>query len=78
MSGKTSRVALALTAAEEEMLGDLARSRTAPVREAERAKILLAYVENRSITEVMRRVESDVRRCTSVSTKPWPMVWRLA
>ena len=39
MSGKTSRAALALTAAEEEMLGDLARSRTAPVREAERAKI---------------------------------------
>ncbi len=46
MSGKTSRAALALTAAEEEMLGGLARSRTAPVREAERAKILLAYVEN--------------------------------
>ena len=66
MSGKTSRAALALTAAEEEMLGDLARSRTAPVREAERAKILLAYVENRSITEVMRRVgvgRSTVYKC---------------
>ena len=56
MSGKTSRAALVLTAAEEEMLGGLARSRTAPVREAERAKILLAYAEKRSITEVMRRV----------------------
>ena len=66
MSGKTSRAALALTAAEEEMLGDLARSRTAPVREAERAKILLAYVENRSITEVMRQVgvgRSTVYKC---------------
>lgn len=56
MSGKTSRAALVLTAAEEEMLGGLARSRTAPVREAERAKILLAYAEERSITEVTRRV----------------------
>ena len=56
MSGKTSRAALVLTAAEEEMLGGLARSRTAPVREAERAKILLAYAEKRSITEVTRRV----------------------
>ena len=66
MPGKTSRAALALTAAEEERLGDLARSRTAPVREAERAKILLAYVENRSITEVMRRVgvgRSTVYKC---------------
>ena len=50
MSGKTGRAALALTAAEEETLRDLARSRTAPVSEAERAKILLAYAANRSIT----------------------------
>ena len=66
MSGKTSRAALAVTAAEEEMLWNLARSRTAPVREAERAKILLAYAENRSITEVMRRVgvgRSTVYKC---------------
>ena len=44
----------------------LARSRTASVREAERAKILLAYAENRSITEVMRRVgvgRSTVYKC---------------
>jgi transposase len=48
------------------MLWNLARSRTAPVREAERAKILLAYAENRSITEVMRRVgvgRSTVYKC---------------
>ncbi len=35
MSGKTSRAGQVLTAAEEEMLRGLARSRTAPVQEAE-------------------------------------------
>ena len=42
MPGKTSRGELLLTAEEKQMLEELSRSRTAPVREAERAKTLLA------------------------------------
>jgi len=66
MAGTTRRGELLLTAADRQMLEELARSRTAPVREAERAKILLAYVEHRSIAEVMRRVGvggSTVYKC---------------
>jgi len=42
------------------MLAELAGSRTAPVREVERAKVLLRYADGLSITDVMRRV--GVRR----------------
>ena len=66
MPGKASRGELLLTAEEKQMLEELSRSRTAPVREAERAKILLAYVEHRSIAEVMRRTGvggSTVYKC---------------
>ena len=66
MPGKTRRGELLLTAADRQMLEEMARSRTAAVREAERAKILLAYVEHRSIADVMRRVGvggSTVYKC---------------
>ncbi len=38
------------------MLAELARSRTAPVREAERAKVLLKYADGASITDIRRAV----------------------
>ena len=43
MAKPTSRAALVLSAAEKESLRTLAASRTAPVREVQRAKILLGY-----------------------------------
>jgi len=66
MPGKTRREALSLTEADRQILEELARSRTAPVREAERAKILLAYADHRSIAEVTRRASvggSTVYKC---------------
>lgn len=66
MPGKTRRGELLLTAVDRQRLEEMARSRTAAVREAERAKILLAYVEHRSIADVMRRVGvggSTVYKC---------------
>ena len=66
MPGKTRRGKLLLTAVDRQRLEEMARSRTAAVREAERAKILLAYVEHRSIADVMRRVGvggSTVYKC---------------
>ena len=56
MARKTNRAALVLTAEQKDMLTGLAGSRTSPVREVERAKVLLGYAEGSSITEVMRRV----------------------
>lgn len=45
MARKTSRAALVLTAEQRAMLAELAGSRTAPVREVERAKVLLGYAD---------------------------------
>ena len=56
MTRKTNRAALVLTAEQRAMLAELAGSRTAPVREVERAKVLLGYADGLSITDVMRRV----------------------
>lgn len=56
MARKTKRAALVLTEEQRVMLADLAGSRTAPVREVERAKVLLGYANGASITDLMRRV----------------------
>ena len=56
MARKTKRAALVLTEEHRVMLKELVGSRTAPVREVERAKVLLRYAEGASITDVMRRV----------------------
>jgi transposase len=56
MTGKTKRAPLTLTATHRSMLAELARSRTAPVREAERAKVLLKYADGASMTDIRRDV----------------------
>ena len=45
MAGKTKRAALVLSPDQEAMLRRLVGSRTAPVREVERARILLGYAQ---------------------------------
>ncbi|MHB0980221.1 MAG: IS630 family transposase [Thermoleophilia bacterium] len=56
MAGKTRRAALMLTEEQSTMLQGLAQSRTAPVREVERAQVLLGYAAGTSITDLHRRV----------------------
>ena len=56
MAGKTKRATLLLTQAQETMLRRLAGSRTAPVREVERAKVLLGYAEGIPISDLARRI----------------------
>lgn len=56
MTGKTKRAPLTLTDTHRSMLAELAGSRTAPVREAERAKVLLKYADGASITDIRREV----------------------
>ena len=56
MAGKTKRAALPLTQDHETMLRRLAGSRTAPVREVERARVLLGYAEGIPITDLARRI----------------------
>ncbi len=56
MAGKTKRAALLLTPDQETMLKRLAGSRTAPVREVERARILLGYAQGIPITDLARRI----------------------
>jgi len=56
MARKTKRATLVLTSEQRAMLLALSGSRTAPVREAERAKILLGYADGASISDLMRGI----------------------
>lgn len=56
MAGKTKRAALLLASEQRTMLEELARSRTAPAREVERAKVLLGYAGGASIMELQRQL----------------------
>jgi len=56
MASKTKRAALVLTDEQRAMLQDLARSRTAPAREVERAKVLLGYADGMSIMGLRRQL----------------------
>ena len=56
MARKTQRPPLVLTEDQRLMLKDLAGSRTAPLREVERAKVLLGYAEGTSISELSRQI----------------------
>jgi transposase len=54
MARKTGRAALVLSIEQRTMLEELAGSRTAPLREVERAKVLLAYAQGNAPTEIRR------------------------
>ena len=54
MARQTARAALVLSAEHRSMLSELAGSRTAAHREVERAKVLLAYADGKSPTEIQR------------------------
>ena len=56
MAGKTRRAALVLTEEQSTMLKGLAGSRSAPLREVERARVLLGYAEGASITDLGRQI----------------------
>ena len=55
MAGKTKRAALLLTEDQKMMLKELSGSRTAPVREIERAKVLIGYADGISIADLQRQ-----------------------
>lgn len=54
MARRTGRAPLTLDTAQRAMLEERAGSRTAPLREVERAKILLAYSQGKAPTEIQR------------------------
>lgn len=56
MAGKSKRAALVLTPEQKLMLEALTRSRTAPAREIERAKILVGYADGTSMTDLKRQL----------------------
>ncbi len=56
MARKTQRPPLVLTEDQRLMLKDLAGSRTAPLREVERAKVLLGYSKGVSISDLSRQI----------------------
>lgn len=56
MARKTRRAPLELSDAHRQMLMELSGSRTAPVREAERAKVLLCYAGGMSISDIQRQL----------------------
>ena len=56
MTSKSARAALVLSQAHETMLKELAGSRTAAVREVERAKVMLGYASGKTITQLHRQL----------------------
>ena len=56
MAGKSKRAALVLTQEQRTTLKELARSRTAPAREVERAKVLVGYADGASMTDLQRQL----------------------
>lgn len=56
MARKSGRAALVLSEEQRSMLSELASSRKAPVREVERAKVLLKFAEGTSISEIQRQL----------------------
>lgn len=56
MVRKSGRAALVLSDENRSMLSELTGSRTAPIREVERAEVLLKYAAGVSITEIQRQV----------------------
>lgn len=56
MADKTERNPLILTTEQRESLQTMAGSRTAPVREVERARILLAYADRLPLQTIARTV----------------------
>ena len=54
MARRTGRAALILSAEHRTMLTELVGARRAPLRELERAKVLLSYADGRSPTEIWR------------------------
>ena len=56
MAGRTKRAALVLSEDQETLLRRLAGSRTAAVRAAERARILLGYAQGIPITDLARQL----------------------
>ena len=58
MARKTKRVGLMLTGEQRAMLTEPSRSRTAPIREVERAKILLGYAGGALISDVSHPLKS--------------------
>jgi transposase len=61
MAQSTGRAPLALTPSEEQSLRALAASRTAAVREVQRAKILLGYLAGESFSELSRTLNVSRR-----------------
>ena len=62
MPAKSKRAKLSLTDEQDEFLTRITQSRTAPLREVERAKILLKYAEGLSISAIQYSL--DVSRPT--------------
>jgi transposase len=56
MARKSGRATLVLSQAQETLLKDLAGSRTAAVREVERAKVMLGYAAGQTITQLHRQL----------------------
>jgi hypothetical protein len=73
MAGWRQAIELAMGEAEFEALGSIARSRTAPARQVERARMLLAYQENPSFFAVGQALgvhHQTVQRCVERALPP--------
>ena len=63
MARQTGRAALVLRGEHRSLLSNLAGSRTAAQREVQRAKVLLAYAQGKSPTQIQRALGVSPREC---------------
>lgn len=76
MARTTSRPPLTISEGDRLQLEELGRSRTAPVREVERAKIMLAYADGRPVTQIAKEVGASretVYQCIRKARAMGPM-----
>lgn len=78
MARRTARKPIAVSTSDQEALGALTRSRTAPARERERARVLLEYVRAGEVTSAARA--AGVTRMTAYKCidKALAMGWQAA
>src|SRR3989304_2727914 len=73
MARTTRRTPLLVSEEERSKLEELSRSRTAPLRESERAMILLAYVGGKHLSQIAAEVQVSRDTVYSYSHLPGPV-----
>ena len=75
MARKTQRAAISLSEDQRSKLGQISKSRKAPLREVQRAQVLLHYADGMPISQIQKLVKDNSNFILFIDeTKLWPLV----